>query len=57
MMGWIRKARTLVIINLLAGGAILLALAAPRPVSSDALGGEWQCSKAAFVLTTCHQRL
>ena len=52
---WTRKARMLVIVNLLAGAAVLLAMAAPHPVSSIALGSEWQCSKAAFVLTTCHQ--
>ena len=57
MMGslWTRKARMLVIANLLAGAAVLLAMAAPHPVSSAALGSEWQCSKAAFVLTTCRQ--
>jgi len=55
MMGsvWTRKARMLVIANLLAGD--LLAMAAPHPVSSAALGSEWQCSKAAFVLTMCRQ--
>jgi hypothetical protein len=59
MMGsvWTRKARMLVIANLLAVAAVLLAVAAPRPVSSAALGSEWQCSKAAFVLTTCRQVL
>ncbi|WP_426442411.1 hypothetical protein [Bradyrhizobium genosp. P] len=48
-----RNARTLVTVNLLAGAALLLAIAAPQPVSSAALGSEWQCSKTAFVLTTC----
>ncbi|MHC2334172.1 hypothetical protein [Bradyrhizobium sp. USDA 4454] len=33
----------------------LTIVAAPRPVSSAALGSDWQCSKAAFVLTTCRQ--
>lgn len=54
---WTRKARVLVIASLLAVGAVLLAMAAPRHVSSVALGGEWQCSKAAFVLTTCRQAI
>jgi hypothetical protein len=27
--------------------------AAPKSVSSLELGGNWQCSKTAFVLTTC----
>jgi hypothetical protein len=52
---WTRKARMLAIVNLLAGAAILLATAAPHPVSSVALGSEWQCSKAGFVITTCRQ--
>lgn len=51
---WARKARKLVIVNLLIGAAALLGLAAHEPVSSAALGSEWQCSRAAFVLTTCH---
>jgi hypothetical protein len=41
-----------------AAGAVLVAylsltLASPEPVSSAALGPEWQCSRVAFVLTTC----
>lgn len=50
-----RNARTLVVINSLAGGALLLAMAAPQPVSIAALGSEWQCSKTAFVVMTCRQ--
>jgi len=50
---WTRKARKLVVVNLLIGAAALLGLAAHEPVSSAALGSEWQCSRAAFVLTTC----
>lgn len=50
------KAGRLVIATSLAGlVAVLAIVAAPRPVSSAALGSEWQCSKAAFVLTTCRQ--
>ena len=29
------------------------AMASPQEVSSAALGPEWQCSRVAFVLTTC----
>ena len=41
-----------------AAGAVLVAylsltLASPEPVSNAALGPEWQCSRVAFVLTTC----
>jgi len=28
-------------------------MAAPKSVSSSNLGSNWQCSKTAFVLTTC----
>lgn len=51
---WTRKARKLVIVNLLIGAAALFGLAAHEPVSSAALGSEWRCNRAAFVLTTCH---
>jgi hypothetical protein len=30
-------------------------MAAPKSVSSSNLGSNWQCSKTAFVLTTCAQ--
>ena len=50
------KAGRLVIATSLACMVVVLAIvAAPHPVSSAALGSEWQCSKAAFVLTTCRQ--
>jgi hypothetical protein len=52
---WTDKARALVIAISLAGAAVLLAMAAPLPVSNAALGSEWHCSKAVFVLTTCRQ--
>ncbi|MCS3450058.1 MULTISPECIES: hypothetical protein [Bradyrhizobium] len=58
---WLRqrfssKAGRLVVATSLACMVVVLAIvAAPRPVSSAALGSEWQCSKAAFVLTTCRQ--
>ncbi len=50
---WTGRVRRLVIVNLLAGAAVLLAMAAPQPITSGALGSEWRCSKAGFVLTTC----
>ncbi|QPF88148.1 hypothetical protein IC762_17405 [Bradyrhizobium genosp. L] len=28
-------------------------VASPMPVSSAALGPDWQCSRVAFILTTC----
>jgi hypothetical protein len=30
-----------------------IALAFPEPISSAALGPDWQCSRIAFVFTTC----
>jgi hypothetical protein len=35
--------------------AAFLRVAAPKPVSISELSSEWQCSKTAFVLTTCTQ--
>ncbi|MGY3445099.1 hypothetical protein [Bradyrhizobium sp. USDA 4473] len=58
---WLRqcfspKVTRLVFATSLACMVVVLAIiAAPRPVSSAALGSQWQCSKAAFVLTTCRQ--
>jgi hypothetical protein len=35
--------------------AVSVGLAYPEPVSSAALGPDWQCSRIAFVLTTCRK--
>ena len=32
-----------------------IGLAYPQPVSNAALGPEWQCSRLAFVWTTCRR--
>ena len=39
----------------LAGAAVIVAIgfAYPEPVSNAALGPDWQCSRLAFVFTTC----
>ena len=39
----------------LAGVAIVLAR--PKPIESAMLGAEWQCSRTAFVVTTCAPRV
>jgi hypothetical protein len=39
---------------ILAGVAV--GLARPRPIESAVLGAEWQCSRTAFVVTTCAPR-
>jgi hypothetical protein len=36
-------------------GAVLL-LARPQPIESAVLGGAWECTQTAFVLTTCALR-
>jgi len=33
--------------------AIAIGLAYPEPIPSAALGPDWQCTRLAFVLTTC----
>ncbi|MES5487073.1 hypothetical protein QMZ05_30335 [Bradyrhizobium sp. INPA03-11B] len=50
-----RAGRLVIATSLACMVAVLAIVAAPRPVSIAALGSEWQCSKAAFVLTTCRQ--
>jgi uncharacterized protein (DUF1778 family) len=52
---WTGKARALVLAVSLLGAAVLLAMAAPVSIANAALGSEWRCSKAAFILTTCRQ--
>jgi hypothetical protein len=37
----------------IAGTAI--SVGRPQPVSDPRLGAEWQCSRAAFFITTCTQ--
>lgn len=39
----------------LAGVAI--AFGRPTPIESAVLGAEWQCSRTAFVVTTCAPRM
>ena len=36
---------------ILAGAAI--GLVRPKPIENAVLGAEWQCSRTAFVVTTC----
>jgi len=49
------KRRALVIATLAFTCAAFLTMAAPKPVSISELSSEWQCSKTAFLLTTCTQ--
>jgi len=46
------KAAIWIVLALACGAAVWIALAIPQPVTSSALGAEWQCQRAA-ILTTC----
>jgi hypothetical protein len=52
---WTRKGLVLsaVVVTLAALAAVSIAFAYPEPVSSGALGPDWQCTRLAFVLTSC----
>jgi hypothetical protein len=53
---WTRKGVVLVaaIVTFTCVAALLsVNLASPDPISSAVLGTDWQCSRIAFVLTTC----
>jgi hypothetical protein len=52
---WTRKGLVLsvAIVTLAALAAVSIAFAYPEPVSSAALGSDWQCTRLAFVLTSC----
>jgi len=36
---------------------VVFALGRPKPIESAMLGPNWQCSRTAFVITTCTQRM
>jgi hypothetical protein len=53
-----RSLRTLAItFATVALAGIVVFLAQPKQVESGLLGAEWQCSRTAFVLTTCAPRV
>jgi hypothetical protein len=43
-----------VAVAVLAGAALLLG--SPQPIESAVLGADWECTRTAFVLTTCAPR-
>ena len=54
MNGLQRKSKVAIwiVLALACGAAVWVALAVPQPVTSSALGADWQCRRAA-ILTTC----
>ena len=55
---WIRRGLVLsVAITMLIAlaAAFSIGLTSPDPVTSAALGPDWQCTRLAFVLTTCRR--
>lgn len=53
---WNRKALICIITALsCVAVAVCFSLAYPTPVANSALGADWQCHRAAGILTTCHR--
>ena len=53
---WARKGLVLsvgIVTLAVVAAAVSIALAFPEPVSSAGLGPDWQCSRIAFVITSC----
>ena len=50
-----QRSRTIAIAVVIVLGAGAIALARPHPISEPILGPEWQCSRAAFVVTCNHR--
>jgi len=50
---WQRSSIAIAVVIVLFGGAI--ALARPHPITEPMLGMDWQCSRAAFVVTCNHR--
>lgn len=52
---WTRKNLALVaaVIALAFTGLIMIGVSHPEPAASTALGPDWQCSRLAFVFTSC----
>lgn len=52
---WTRKNLTLVaaVVVLAFTGFIMIGLSYPEPAASAALGPDWQCSRLAFMFTSC----
>ena len=51
-----QRSRMIAIVAVIVLGAGAVALARPHPFVEPALGTEWQCTRAAFVVTCHHLR-
>ena len=51
-----QTSRMIAIAVVIVSGAGAIAWARPHPISEPVLGTEWQCSRAAFVVTCNHRR-
>ena len=51
----IRRRSSIAIAVVIVLGAGVIALVRPHPISEPALGTEWQCSRAAFIVTCSHR--
>ncbi len=51
----VRALAIIVVVVALAGVAVTLGR--PAPIESALLGPEWQCSRTAFIVTTCSPRV
>ena len=55
-MGFIwKRLRMIAIAVVIVSGAGAIAFARPHAISEPVLGNEWQCSRAAFVVTCNHR--
>ena len=50
-----QPSRMIAIAVVIVSGTGAIALARPHPISEPVLGTEWQCSRAAFVVTCYHR--
>ena len=50
---WQRSSIAIAVVSVLGAGVV--ALARPYPVSEPVLGAEWQCSRAAFIVSCNHR--
>lgn len=49
------RALAIVVAAVAVAGAVLLA-ARPQPIESTVLGAAWECTRTAFILTSCAPR-